>query len=296
MRQFRKIFLMVGGILAALGIIFIIAGIAMGGSHVILEDGLSGRLSYGFDSDFFVDDGDTENMNYLEGDETVLSKDEVNSITLNGKYGEYEINIWDNDTYVIQGIKGADRIRYSVENGVLKISMTGKNIVYRGIDVKVKIYVPKDVTLNSVTLNIGAGTIICNNIKAQTMDVNIGAGEGEINNIEVADSKFRVGAGDGEIKNSRLTNCDVKVGMGDFDVEGTISGNVDVDCGVGNVEMNLSNLYSDFNYTVKVGAGDVEIGDREYSGISNSVSLNNGSDKTMNIKCGLGDVSVELSN
>ena len=79
-------------------------------------------------------------------------------------------------------------------------------------------------------------------------------------------------------------------------MEGSLNGNVDIDCGMGNVELNLSNLYSDFNYTVKVGAGEVELGEEEYSGIAHNVSLNNNSDRIMNIKCGMGDVSVAFGD
>lgn len=295
MKRFTKLFLIISGILAALGIILIITGVSMGGSYVVADDVLGGRLFFGFDNDYFVEDSDIENMNDLGDEENTFSKEEINSIVLNGKYGEYEIDVWDSDTYAIQGIKGSDRIKYAIEEGVLKISMTGKYLWYRGANIKVKIYVPKDVTLNSAELNVSAGTLVCSHIKTQVLEANIGAGEGSFHNIEAVDSRFNVGAGDGEIKNSVLTNCNLKVGLGDFDIEGNINGDVDIDCGMGNVEMELSNLYNDFNYKVQVGAGDVEIGDREYSGVSNSVSLNNDSDKTMNIKCGMGDVSVEFS-
>lgn len=294
MRKFSKMFLIISGIIAALGIALIIVGISMGGSYAVADDVLGGRLAFGFGSNYFKEDSDTENMSNLVNDQNLFAKEEINSLALNGKYGEYEIDVWDNDNYAVQGIKGTDKIKYSVEDGVLKVSMTSKKIVYRGTNVKAKILVPRDAILNSITLNMTAGALMCNNIKVQSLDVNIGAGEGDFNNIEAVDAKFKVGAGDGGIKNSRLTNCDIDVGMGDFDVEGSIDGNVNIDCGMGNVELALSNLYSDFNYTVKVGAGDVEIGEEEYSGISNSVRLNNNSNRTMDIDCGLGDVSVEF--
>ncbi len=295
MRKFRKIFLIISAILAAVGIIFIIAGVSMGGTYTVADDILGGKLSFGIDSGYFVEDSDTENMNDL-GEENTFSKEEVKSIVLDGKYGEYEVNVWDSDNYAIQGVKGTDQIKYSLENGVMKVSATSKKLWYRGANVKAVIYVPKDVILESAKLNVSAGTLICSDIKTQTLEVNIGAGEGQLYNIEATDAKLNVGAGDGEIKDSRLVNCDLKVGLGDFDVEGTIGGNVDIDCGMGNVEMNLTNLYSDFNYTAEVGAGDVEIGDRNYSGISHNINLNNASDKTMNIKCGMGDVSVDFVN
>lgn len=89
-------------------------------------------------------------------------------------------------------------------------------------------------------------------------------------------------------------DCNFKVGMGDVDIEGNITGKLDADCGLGNMELELTNSYNDFNYAINVGAGNVEIEDKEYSGIGNNMDINNNADKTMNIKCGLGNVSVEF--
>lgn len=292
MRKLKKTFLIISGIFSIFGIIFIIAGISMGGANAVAGDVLDGRLSFSFDRDFFSNE-EMENMNRISNSENLFSKEEVNSISIDGKYGEYEINAWDKDEYSVQGIKGTDKVKYSIDNGNLKISVEGKYVI-TGNDVEVEIYIPDDIVLDSMELNMGAGTMECNDIRIQHLDVNIGAGEGIFNNVEATSTKFKVGAGEGETRNAKFTDCDLKVGMGNIDIEGSVAGNLNVDCGLGNTELELANSYSDFNYTVKVGAGNVEIGKEQYSGMGNNINLDNDADSMMNIKCGMGNVSVDF--
>lgn len=296
MKKFRRVFLIISGILAILGIILIIAGVSMGGTKAIASDLLNNHLSINFSDVFSMDSEKYDSMGKLIGEENIFEAKDIKSIELIGNAGEFEITLWDRDAYNVQVIKGLDRIRFSLENGVLSIASEEKNLIAWGETVKAKIYIPRDAILENATLSIGAGELLCNNINATTLDVNVGAGECVFTNVQATNAKINVGAGDGEINNATFNECELKVGIGDLDLNGNISGNVYVDCGVGNIELDLTNVYEDFDYAVNVGAGDVELGNEKYAGVSNSVNLTNDSDKLMNIKCGMGDVSVDFGN
>lgn len=297
MKKFRKIILAVSGILASLGIVLILVGALMGGVNTVADDLKSNRLAIDF-SGIVIDNESFENMTniYENGEENRFSRTDVKHLVLNGNAGEYEITVWDESDYCVQGIKGSKYIKYSLEDGTLTVASDEKHLFMWDNPVKVKIYIPKDTVMENAELNVGAGELVCNNIQTEALEVNIGAGEGVFHDIIASNAKFNVGAGECEINNTSFTECQLKVGIGDLSFDGNILGNTDIDCGVGTVELELTNVYEDFNYTVKVGAGDVEIGKEEYSGLSNMINLDNGSDKLMSIDCGMGDVSVEFGN
>ena len=295
MKRFRRTFLIISGILTVLGIILIIVGLLNGGIKSVTNDLLNNRLSISL-GDVFYTDEEFDNMNSITDETNRFSKEDVKSFVLKGNAGEYEVTVWDESDYSVQGIKGNEHIRYSLEKGVLTVASHEQNLIRWGNSVKAKIFIPKDAFPEKIALNIGAGELICNSIKTNNLDVNIGTGEGIFNNVEAINAQFNVGAGDGEINNASFTECELRVGIGDIDLSGNIWGNTNINCGVGNMDLELINRYSDFNYAIKVGAGDVRVGREKYSGVSNVVNLDNGSDKLMNIKCGLGDVSVEFAD
>lgn len=129
MKKSRKVGLIISGILAVVGIILISVGVFMGGISAVAGDVLDGRLSVVIGDDFFSDI-DMEDMDNIADGEN-LFKDEINSITLDGKYGDYEICVWDKEEYGIQGTKGEDKIKYSIENGNLKLSVKKKYVIHK---------------------------------------------------------------------------------------------------------------------------------------------------------------------
>ena len=298
MKKSMKLLGVIVGIFAALGLILIIVGTLMGGVDTVADDVINNRLVLNLNDKISldVDDVDTSNMESIGEGQNQFSREEIKSISLYGKYGEFEVNVGNEDYYYIDVLKGASHVKYSLENGELKIATAGTILNSWKTSLKVKIYVPRDAMLETVKLDIGAGEMVCSNILTNTLDVNIGAGEGEFNNVTASEVKFNLGAGDAEIAKANFTNFNLKIGMGDMELDGIILGDVDIDCGTGSVGLELSNRYADFNYQVDVGAGEVDLGEQEYSGIGNNVNLNNNAEHTMNIKCGMGEVSAEFSN
>ena len=193
MKKFSKIFLTISGIFAILGIVLIIAGVSTGGAKIVASDLLNNRLAIRLGDAFYTVDERFESMNNV-GEENKFSVDEVNSLVLKGNAGEYEISVWDEKEYCVKVLGGSKYTRYLVENGVLTIATDEQSLIGWANTVKLKIYVPREVILENATLNVGAGTLQCNNINANNLEVNIGAGEGDFNNVVSANAKFNVNA------------------------------------------------------------------------------------------------------
>lgn len=298
MKRFTKRILRISAVLAVIGMVGTIVGVAMGGAKQTRSDVLGDRLSIHWNhwSDLFEEE-DMEHFSDIAGNEITFDYDTITKLELDGKYGAFEVIRWDKDIFGIDVVKGEDNVKYSVENGVLKVASLGKSRFWKWnhIEVKVRIYVPADITPDDMKFKIGAGELKCQNISAKQLSVDIGAGEATFENISAETADIKVGAGEGEILSSQLGSCNVNVGIGEFTLQGTITGNVDVDCGMGEIDMKLTNAYRDFNYALKVGAGEIEINESEYHGTSNMVKLENGAEKTMAIQCGMGEVTVKLS-
>ena len=176
----------------------------------------------------------------------------------------------------------------------MKITPVGKkNGFWRGT-VEGKLYIPRNANLKKLDMNIGAGTIECSNIEVEQLNVSIGAGDGSFDGIKAKKASFNIGAGSGDIKKTSFEECDFMVGMGDLSMNGTILGDATVDCGMGNIELKLTGRQTDYNYAVTVGAGDVIIGDKEFSGYKNRTEVDYNASKNMTVKCGMGDATIDF--
>lgn len=278
MKKFYKILLIISGILASLGIIFVGIGTVKGGRAIVESDLINNRLAAHldigdwFDDDDFADDG---NMIGIGKDDVVrIKKEEIGSLKVKAKYGEIKIHQWNEANFGIENKTKKLNVKYEIADGVLNISVSKKNGIFNNFTGNINIYIPQD-SLDRVEISVGAGELDCSGIVADSLKINVGAGEGKI-------------------RNSQFGNCDIEVGLGELDMENTTVNNMNVDCGMGEVKVELNNSYNDFDYTLKVGAGEIELGTEKYEGISNTVNISKNAGKTIDIDCGMGEVTIEF--
>lgn len=275
MKKFIKILGIISGILAALGIVLIVIGAVNGGKNIVKSDLMNNKLSIDFDH--WIDE-DFESMSSVnDASITKLEKEQydIDSLKIEAKYGEVKINQWNEDCFGIENKTKALDTKFEVENGVLRIAVAGEIGIFNDNTGNINIYIPKDM-LNSVDLSVGAGELECSGIVTNNLKIDVGAGEGKINY-------------------SQIGTCDIDVGLGKLELENTVVESMNVDCGMGEVEAELNNSYNDFDYTLKVGAGEIEIGQQKYAGISNTINLSNNTGKTINVDCGMGEVSIKFT-
>lgn len=290
MKKFCKIMGIISAVLAVAGIIFIIIGVKSGGADVVASRIADNELPF---IHFDADDFNIEGMEILP-DEKSFTKEEIQKIELKGKYGQYQFCQWTNDNISISVTNGSSKVKYSLEDGILKITDNGnKKFWSTGKTCQIKVYIPTEYKLENVDIKVGAGTVDGSFISTGTLNIDIGAGEGNFDNIKADNFNISIGAGEADISNSQFGISDIEVGMGELDFTGSLTGNTDIQCGMGDISLNLQNHYSDFDYILSVGAGDIEINDEDYGGFSNSRNINNGAEFTMNISCGMGSVSIE---
>ena len=277
MKKFIKTLGFICAILTALGIIFVVIGIINGGKEIVESDWKADKLAVYFNVDHWFSDDEDESMNMINinSDSIVrIDKEEIGSLKVKAKYGEVKIHQWNETSFGIENKANKLDVKYEMTEGVLNISVSGKKGIFNNYSGVINLYIPQG-RLNDVNISVGAGELDCSGIVADNLKIDVGAGEGKI-------------------KNSEFGKCDIDVGLGEMDIENTTVNEMNVDCGMGEVDCSLNNSYNDFDYTLKVGAGEIKLGSQKYEGISNSVKLSNNAGRTMDIDCGMGEVKVEF--
>lgn len=107
--------------------------------------------------------------------------------------------------------------------------------------------------------------------------------------------KVSVGAGELEMEDLDTKTLEVEVGTGEASLFNVTADDIMLDCGMGDVDFEHDTLGAmDFNYDLSCKAGDIEVGDAEYSGINFSRKIDNSAKRNMKISCKAGSVSLSF--
>ena len=144
---------------------------------------------------------------------------------------------------------------------------------------KVYISYPKDVKLQELEIEMGAGTVYLNrDIETEKLSVEMGAGE--------FDSKNPVTA----------KEADLEIGTGSMTFADLSAKKISGECGLGELDITMTGTQEDYNYDLECGVGNLNVGSDSYSGLGREKSISNtGADRKLNLECGMGNVSVDFS-
>lgn len=305
MKKGWKIFWIICGGCAGVGLICCVAALIMGVTVEAIED----RFPYGFsfpfrtrhsvnivsdddyedyddyDDDVYDDDDyddDTHHHNgvsIIEGDDMQTFQN-VRSIDMYVCAGYVEVR-YDEDTAaeITVEAENIDRrleLRYYMEGDELKIK-TKKKVVHVNNAGKIYINIPKDFKLEEADLELLAGSLYVEDINAGKLSVDVGAGEAAIDKFNADEADF---------------NC----GTGSLITAGNVNKEADIECGIGQITFTASGRQSDYNYKFTCGIGKVNCGGDTYSGLGSEKKVNNHASKEMDIECGIGEVNVYFSD
>lgn len=163
--------------------------------------------------------------------------------------------------------------QYSVENGILAVKSKDKWFSSNG---EITVYIPRGMEWESVELYIGAGTADIEDVRAEKMYISVGAGEASMENIKAVEE------------------LSASVGMGQLEFNGNAECDMNISCGMGQIQLEFEGMsyYDDYNYDVNCAAGTVEIGYISFGGIGVRRTIDNNSNKLINVDCGMGQVEI----
>lgn len=181
----------------------------------------------------------------------------VNDLDINLDYNSLNIKVGDK----LSIETSSQDIKYLIEDNTLKIEDNKKIKLTNNEKEELTIYIPSNIVLNKINIDMGIGTLNIENISARKLELNLGAGTTTIDNIYSENTNIDTGAGTFTITNGNINNLDLDIGVGKTTINSNITGNSTISAGIGPLSLSLPNN----NYTFKVekGIGKVIINDKE---------------------------------
>lgn len=287
MKKGWKIFWIVCGVAAAVGLICCAASLAMGVTTDMIEARFPNGIGWIQDDDNDDTDDDMDDMDDMDdaASEATSDTSASDSIASYSNIREIEGELFAGNI-VVKAADGAEitvetegiseRLGFSsYEKGGTLYLKTKENLKeWSGMNVgTITVSIPKDMVFEEVSLDIGAGKLEVESVCADSFSVEAGAGEVDILYFDAREAELDCGAGS-------VTAC------------GRVTGEMDVDCGIGQISLTLDGCEEDYNYEISCGVGEIVCGDRSYSGIGRDEYVNNGAGKEMDIECGVGQIHI----
>lgn len=194
------------------------------------------------------------------------------------------------NSYRVEKYQIPKNTKIESKDGVLEIK---NEKIFNKNDSKssITVYIPENIELDDVAIEIGAGTVNIAEIKAKNVDFDFGAGNVELENISVNNNtKIQCSAGQVIIKKSELTNANIDAGVGKLSYLGELKGNSKISCGVGSVQLDLIGDSDMYEIHAEKGIGDIKIDDVS---VADNSTTGNGENK-INIEGGVGSVDIKL--
>ena len=160
----------------------------------------------------------------------------------------------------------------------------------------ITLYVPRDFWFEDVDIEMGAGVLEFSDLLASDcISLEVGAGQIVIDNICSNELELEIGAGEIVLKNMDVyKELSAEVGMGNFEANAVVMGDAEIQCSMGNVNLELAGSEQNYNYNIECAMGNIDLGNRSYSGLAREMSINNNAGVTVDIQCAMGNVSVSF--
>lgn len=277
-KKIKKIFLGLGLSCIILGGILILVGVIFGG-----------KMS-----------GDKKDVS-----ETHLVSEEINSIDIDADFDK--VIIRKGEEFALNGKNVSENgFKSELSNGIWKITDSCENVFLKfpffyvndddERDAVITITLPDTFVAENMNIKIGAGELEADALMAKQFELHMGAGEAKIDKLFIEENTVvKVGAGEVEVEDASLKESNLKCGAGEIILKGQMQGDSTVKCGTGSIVLDLSGEPDNYEYQVKSGIGGITINGESYTGAC-KVNTDKDTLYVMNLKCGVGEVAVNIKN
>ncbi len=285
MKRTSKMFIKVGLISIAVGILVTVVGIASGAKSRVYFDYDGIHISDGYDDESVVvremHDMDTINRIYIDVEFGNIQIIEGNS------FG-YEIN--SSDTY----------LSTSFTNGTLeiinkeKMSMRVFNFDFSWIHNLTSardnrytyiVYIPVGHTVEIIDVNAAMGDITIDSITASKVDLDANLGDIDVYKSNITDLNIDVDLGTTNINNTIAGTTNVAVNLGDIKAYGTFNAATSFKVDLGDIKFETSLPRNHYNLKSDIDLGSIKINDEKNNGGYD----NNSSGVLLDIQINVGD-------
>lgn len=190
----------------------------------------------------------------------------------------------------------AGKLQSYVEDGTLYIRSTATVKKWNELNgCRIVLYVPEGTYFDEAEIEVGAGRLEFDGLQAREVSLSVGAGQVSLDDLLTDSLEVDLGLGQIELNEAVMGKLDAEIGMGEFVAAGTLNGDANVECSMGNVSLTLEGSLRDFNYELSKALGNVTLGNSSSSGFASEKYMDNGADKTIEVDCAMGNVSVRFT-
>ncbi|MFJ7371506.1 DUF4097 family beta strand repeat-containing protein [Lysinibacillus sp. NPDC098008] len=223
--------------------------------------------------------------------------DAFTNIDIRNDYGDVEIIAAGSDYKLeIKALEEQD-ITYQIDNDTLFIETAtkNKNRIEFGSgswhSPSIKIYVPADNELSTLTINNNFGDIAIHQLHYQQLDLQ--QDYGDIMFEQTAGEKTTINQSFGDITFQQAINNGLTIDSehGDIDMNGTLYGSSTITSSFGDTTLHLQNSKDDIGFDLTTSFGDITINDKEQG---NTVSQVYNGEHQLTISSSNGDIDLSL--
>lgn len=274
MKRGWKIFWIVSAVLAGIGIVLCAASLILGftieGYRTAYPNGI-GIIKKGY---------------YLKFDEGASEDNEEVF------QGIRKISV-DTDKVVVYVLTDDTLVPGEVRVETKKMNTLKRNHIYKDKE-ELKIEVERKYKVQNETKDATLYVYIAKEANTiEELDAKVGIGALYIEDIDILDMEIDASAGEAKVTDVSVNSLDAKAGAGEIVFSGSIQGEADIECTVGRVELILKNAKEEYDYELKCGLGQVNIGEEEF-GPSVNKKIYNQAGKTIEAECGLGEIAIDF--
>lgn len=280
MKKMTKVLSVTGGICAGVGVIFLGAGIALGGT-ADLADSISVRAAdfrkvtewLGSDEDEYWYD-DINNLDPKQW-QCVMAAG-IKDLEIDMSAGYLEISPYDGKGIKVYTRHNDNRTEIDWEGEELDISSDLSSGFWKK-GKAVKILVPKSQIFDSVTVYMSAGEAVIDSFKTEEIYVSADAASVTISGeVQAKTSEWSASAGSIEV--NRLQSRDT-----------------DLDCSAGEIQMQMSGSKEDYLLYADISAGNLEYGGQEWSSLDQSFELGpDDAENNIDAECSAGNIIINF--
>lgn len=129
-------------------------------------------------------------------------------------------------------------------------------------------------------------------IALKEMKLELGAGKLKVDSIKAEKLEFEVGTGNAEFTNSFVEKAKLECGMGELNYQGILGDDSSIECGMGTSKVVLTGNEEDYEYKLKCGMGKIILNGTEHTSVDRKIDSTTKDAPKIKIECGMGRVEL----
>ena len=221
MKKGWKIFWIVCGVTFISGLVCCIISLSLG----VTTEAISMHFPKGYigwewdddDDDFLHRHDGADRRDF--GTDAVESYSGVREVKLEMAVGNVTVERHDGDTIEVETVGVAEELKFHsyMEENTLKLEAKKRVTGIEGAeDGTVYLRIPRDLSLDEVSLQVGVGELQVDDISAGDLSVEVGVGNGVVHNFQAAEASLECGTGTLEATGSVTQELDMENDVGNI--------------------------------------------------------------------------------